>query len=177
MKDKKTLIAFLVAIALLLLAVIAFVVWVFPTNMGPIEPFLNFGDLFVRYDGTSPGKPAYYQVSPDCSTGELVKEGELIQPDFGCDSWQLNRFERPFNNLSQDEYYPDVVESDGSIVDKETGEVLEVNANKKSESKKAAFKQKESDKEVEDDISNVDAEVREDIENQEKEQEPVESII
>ena len=108
MKNKKILITFLIAFVLLLLTIIGFVIWVLPRNMGPIEPFLNFGDLFIRYDGTSPGKPVYYQISPDCNTGDLAKPGELIQPDSGCDSWELNRFERPFNALSQDKYFPDL---------------------------------------------------------------------
>jgi hypothetical protein len=76
--------------------------------MGPIEPFLNFGDLFNGGDGETPGKPAYFQIGLDCNTGDQVTPGELIQPDYGCDNWEINRYERPFNALSQDEYYPDL---------------------------------------------------------------------
>jgi len=76
--------------------------------MGSIKPFLNMGDVFSFGDGQTPGKPAYYQFGLDCNTGNLVTPGELIQPDFGCDVWQANRFERPFNAVSQDEYYPDI---------------------------------------------------------------------
>ena len=105
MKNKKTVLAFSAGIVVLIIILIR---WGLPRNMGPVEPFLNLGDL-VRGGGKElPGKPAYYQIAPDCTTGNLVHPGELIQPDFGCDFWGINRFERPFNARSQDEYYPDL---------------------------------------------------------------------
>jgi hypothetical protein len=108
MKNKKTIWVISGAFVLLLISVISFIIWGLPKNMGPIEPFLNFGDLFIRGDGETPGKPAYFQIGSDCSTGDLVTSSELIQPDLGCDSWETNRFERPFNAISQDEFYPDL---------------------------------------------------------------------
>ena len=105
MKNKKTALGIFIAFVLL---IIIFIVWVLPKNMGPIEPFLNLGDLFTGGDGKTPGKPAYYQIGLDCTTGDLVTPGELIQPDYGCDDWEINHFERPFNAISQDEYYPDL---------------------------------------------------------------------
>jgi len=58
-----------------------------------------------------PGTPVYSQFVMDCNTGDLVEAaepGELIQPIPGCDSWEINRYERPFNAVAQDEYYPDL---------------------------------------------------------------------
>ena len=105
MKNKKTVFGILIAFVILI-SIIVYLV--FPKNMGPIEPFLNLGDLFAGGDGNAPGKPAYYQIGMDCTTGNLVTPGELIQPDIECDDWEINRFERPFNATSQDEYYPDL---------------------------------------------------------------------
>ena len=55
-----------------------------------------------------PGIPMYEQFIADCNTGENVEPGELIQPIPGCDNWEINRYERPFNRETQDEYYPDL---------------------------------------------------------------------
>ena len=55
-----------------------------------------------------PGEPWFTQYVMDCSIGNLVTPGELIQPPVGCDNWETNRFERPFNAIGQDEYYPDL---------------------------------------------------------------------
>ncbi|KAA3647756.1 MAG: hypothetical protein DWQ07_01885 [Chloroflexi bacterium] len=52
-----------------------------------------------------PQWPVYSQSILDCNTGVIATNGELIQPALGCDSWQLNRYERPFNASNQDEYY------------------------------------------------------------------------
>jgi hypothetical protein len=114
MKNKKGFcllsILFLI-ILIILLVIISVIIWGLPKNMGPIEPFLNPADLFKlggARAGVMPNKPAYYQIGLDCSTGDLVTPGELIQPAIGCDYWERNRFERPFNALTQDEYYPDL---------------------------------------------------------------------
>lgn len=32
----------------------------------------------------------------------------MIQPALGCDDWRLNRYERPFNAVNQEEFYPDL---------------------------------------------------------------------
>ncbi len=99
----------LIVLVLLVVIIVAFVVWGLPNSMGSIEPFLNFGDIFRRDDGgETPGKPAYYQFGLDCDTGSLVKPGELIQPEFACDDWRINRYERPFNAGTQDKYHPDL---------------------------------------------------------------------
>jgi len=108
MRSKKFFRGLLVLFVLLVIALIAFVVWGLPKSMGSIEPLLNFKDVFRGGDGEMPGKPAYYQFGPDCNTGDLVKPGELIQPEMGCDDWRLNRYERPFNAFSQDQYFPDL---------------------------------------------------------------------
>lgn len=56
-----------------------------------------------------PGNPVYAEKIFDCNTGDgLPNEGETIQPDGGCDSWQINRYERPFNAESQDKFFPDL---------------------------------------------------------------------
>jgi hypothetical protein len=55
-----------------------------------------------------PGTPVYETLLLDCSTAGLVEPGELIQPAAGCDSWEINRYERPFNPGAQDVYYPDL---------------------------------------------------------------------
>ena len=57
------------------------------------------------------------QMITDCNTGVLVAPNTLIQPAPGCDSWETNRFERPFNAGSQDEYFPDL-----DIIQAELGE-------------------------------------------------------
>jgi hypothetical protein len=108
MKNKKIVWGIIIILIVLVLLVMSFILWGLPKSMGSIKPFLNMGDVFSFGDGERPGKPAYYQFGLDCSTGDLVIPGELIQPDFGCDVWQANRFERPFNAVSQDEYYPDI---------------------------------------------------------------------
>jgi hypothetical protein len=56
---------------------------------------------------TEPGSPVYLQMLLDCNTGEVVALGSPIQPHPGCDSWQINRYERPFNAGAQDQYHPD----------------------------------------------------------------------
>ena len=56
----------------------------------------------------APGVPTFSQFLLDCNTGILVSEGQLIQPNAGCDSWQMNRYERPFNSQMQDTYYADL---------------------------------------------------------------------
>ncbi|MGD8457205.1 MAG: hypothetical protein PVF83_12535 [Anaerolineales bacterium] len=61
----------------------------------------------VSHD-VGPGPPVYEQFVSDCKTDGLVEPGELIQPVPGCDSWEINRYERPFNAGTQDEYYPDL---------------------------------------------------------------------
>ena len=55
-----------------------------------------------------PGNPVFSQYVTDCKTGDQVIPNSLIQPDPGCDSWALNRYERPFNAGKQDEYYPEL---------------------------------------------------------------------
>ena len=56
-----------------------------------------------------PGSPVYEQLISDCNTGDLLPDdGELIQPATGCDSWQINRYERPFNAETQDLFFPDL---------------------------------------------------------------------
>ncbi len=55
-----------------------------------------------------PGMPIYEQFVTDCNTGLIVEPGEMIQPVPGCDNWEINRYERPFNAVAQDEYYPDL---------------------------------------------------------------------
>jgi hypothetical protein len=59
--------------------------------------------------GQRPGQPVYGQLIWDCNTGQnLPAAGDLIQPDGGCDNWEINRYERPFNAESQDVYFPDL---------------------------------------------------------------------
>jgi hypothetical protein len=60
--------------------------------------------------GTSgmPGWPVFEQYILDCQTADLASPGQLTQPGPGCDDWNINRYERPFNAETQDEYYPDV---------------------------------------------------------------------
>lgn len=62
--------------------------------------------------GAQPGDPVYQQLVWDCNTGESLPadygtDGP-IQPDAGCDSWQINRYERPFNAETQDIFLPDL---------------------------------------------------------------------
>ncbi|MGD8813309.1 MAG: hypothetical protein PVI78_02405 [Anaerolineales bacterium] len=64
--------------------------------------------LFNPETSTQPGSPVYSQFLLDCNTGEQVALGTPIQPDPGCDSWQVNQYERPFNAGEQDRYYPDL---------------------------------------------------------------------
>ena len=56
----------------------------------------------------TPFPPSYSQIIYDCNTGDIVTPGNLIQPNPGCDSWELNRYERPFNPGSQDEFIDDL---------------------------------------------------------------------
>lgn len=56
----------------------------------------------------TPVNSSYTQIVTDCNTGAHVTPNELIQPPIGCDSWNTNRYERPFNADSQDEYIPDL---------------------------------------------------------------------
>ena len=66
MKKKKTawkILGIILAVILLIYLIIALLL---PRGLGPIEPFLNLGDLFKSSDGTTPGKPAYYQKRPCC---------------------------------------------------------------------------------------------------------------
>ena len=56
----------------------------------------------------TPISPLYKQMIFDCDTGALVEPDTLIQPPPMCDSWEINRYERPFNAGTQDEYYPDL---------------------------------------------------------------------
>ena len=59
--------------------------------------------------GNRPGEPVYAQLIFDCNTGDtLPADGDAIEPDGGCDSWQINRYERPFNAESQDTFFPDL---------------------------------------------------------------------
>lgn len=56
-----------------------------------------------------PGEPVYAQLIFDCNTGDgLPAEGDAIEPDGGCDSWEINRYERPFNADSQDTFFRDL---------------------------------------------------------------------
>ena len=59
-----------------------------------------------------PGNPVYQQLVFDCNTGETLpadySSDGPIQPGEGCDSWQINRYERPFNAQSQDIFFPDL---------------------------------------------------------------------
>ena len=64
--------------------------------------------VFNTESPTKPGSPVLSQVILDCNTGERVELGTPIQPIPGCDSWQINRYERPFNAGPQDQYYPDL---------------------------------------------------------------------
>ncbi len=61
---------------------------------------------------TRPGTPVYEQLVWDCNTGETLpadySTSGPIQPDAGCDSWQINRYERPFNADTQDIFFPDL---------------------------------------------------------------------
>ena len=59
-----------------------------------------------------PGTPVYEQLVWDCITGDRLPSSPSadnpIEPGAGCDSWQINRYERPFNAESQDEFYSDL---------------------------------------------------------------------
>lgn len=62
--------------------------------------------------GDRPGAPVYQQLVYDCNTGQTLPADYTtdgpIQPDPGCDSWQINRYERPFNAGDQDIFFPDL---------------------------------------------------------------------
>ena len=62
--------------------------------------------------GTKPGTPVYQQLVTDCDTGQSLPADYStdgpIQPDPGCDSWQINRYERPFNKETQNTFFPDL---------------------------------------------------------------------
>lgn len=62
--------------------------------------------------GTKPGSPIYQQLVTDCDTGKSLPDDYSssgpIQPDPGCDNWQINRYERPFNKENQDKFFPDL---------------------------------------------------------------------
>lgn len=73
-----------------------------PTNTATITPTPT-----VAHTQT-PVAPEYKQMIFDCNTGDLVEPDTLIQPGANCDSWEINRYERPFNAETQDEYYPDL---------------------------------------------------------------------
>ncbi len=59
-----------------------------------------------------PGTPTYLQLIWDCNTGQTLpadySTSGPIQPGAGCDSWQINRYERPFNADKQDIFFPDL---------------------------------------------------------------------
>ena len=59
-----------------------------------------------------PSNPEYSQKIWDCNTGQIIggenASGDLIEPNDGCDSWQINRYERPFNAETQDQYFSDL---------------------------------------------------------------------
>jgi hypothetical protein len=57
---------------------------------------------------TKPGFPVFEQYVLDCRTKDNADAGDPIQPEIGCDAWNINRYERPFNADAQDEYYPDL---------------------------------------------------------------------
>ena len=71
--------------------------------MGPGESADSDSD-----DEIMPGTPRFLKYVLDCNTSGLVTPGALIQPGEGCDDWEINRYERPFNAVDQDEYYPDL---------------------------------------------------------------------
>jgi hypothetical protein len=71
------------------------------------EPESPTPDNLVR-----PGTPLYEQIILDCNTGESARSsiasGDQIEPAAGCDTWEINRYERPFNADSQDQYFSDL---------------------------------------------------------------------
>lgn len=72
---------------------------------------LPFGPPATPTEGVKPGTPVFEQFVEDCDTSQLLEAfgpGEPIQPVPGCDSWEINRYERPFNAVAQDEYFPDL---------------------------------------------------------------------
>lgn len=79
-----------------------------------------FGDEDSVLHTVTPIGPSYGQIVTDCNTGELVRPDTLIQPAPGCDGWETNRYERPFNAGDQDEYFPDL-----DILQAELGEAGE----------------------------------------------------
>ena len=96
MKNKVHLFSSLAGLLILLLAACA------PT--GEATPTIELG--------AKPGNPVYQQLVWDCNTGESLPADYStdgpIQPDPGCDSWQINRYERPFNKETQDTFFPDL---------------------------------------------------------------------
>jgi hypothetical protein len=64
--------------------------------------------LFNPETADKPGSAVLSQVILDCNTGSLLHLGTPIQPLPGCDSWQINRYERPFNARMQDRYFADL---------------------------------------------------------------------
>ena len=71
----------------------------------------------------SPGTPVYSQHINDCVTGDNnplletvddpndpdpTKTITLIQPEGGCDDYQTDYYERPFDNSNQDDFFPDL---------------------------------------------------------------------
>lgn len=52
-----------------------------------------------------PGQPSFTNYTPDCQTTGLTAP---LQPLENCDRWQDNRYERPFNAVEQNTYYPDL---------------------------------------------------------------------
>ena len=56
----------------------------------------------------TPLSPNFSQVILDCRTTAAVAPGQPIQPPPGCDDWERNRYERPFNPTGQDVYFADL---------------------------------------------------------------------
>ena len=58
--------------------------------------------------------PSWTQVIKDCVTGDIPwaynseNKKEFIEPDLGCDDYQKDLYERPFNGKYQDEYLADI---------------------------------------------------------------------
>jgi hypothetical protein len=56
-----------------------------------------------------PGVPVYAQQIFDCNTGKRLSGAvSIVEPEAGCDNWELNRYERPFIAETQDKYFPDL---------------------------------------------------------------------
>ena len=57
----------------------------------------------------SPGTPVYSQTVNDCVTGDHFVENTVNnQPDPGCDDYNIDFYERPFKNSTQDHFFPDL---------------------------------------------------------------------